>query len=80
MSQLGPSNSSMQFIYMKIILIQPAIWKSLLLLLQENNLCTTIFNEFTSTYYDNKNDGFEMLFRYYTANYVNIIGQPALIQ
>ena len=31
------------------------------------------FNEFTSTYYDNKNDGFEILFNQYTANGVNTI-------
>ena len=36
------------------------------------------FNEFTSTYYDNKNDGFEILFNQYTANGVNTIWQPAL--
>ena len=38
--------------------------------LKKIHLSTTIFNEYTSTYYDYKNNGFELLFRQYTENYV----------
>ena len=38
-----------------------------------------IFNEFTSMYYDDKNDDFESLFKQYTASSANNIDHPALI-
>ena len=41
------------------------------------HLSTTIFNEFNSTYQDNKDDGFGLLFRHYTDNSVNVIYQLA---
>ena len=44
------------------------------------HLSTTIFNEFTSTYYYEKNDGFELLFKNYTENSVNNIYHSYLIQ
>ena len=43
-------------------------------------LITTIFNESTLTYYDDKNDGFELLFKKYTSNYVLKSDHPDLIQ
>ena len=39
-------------------------------------LSVTILNEFTSTYYDDKNDYFEMLFQKYTASAVKNIYHP----
>ena len=43
-------------------------------------LSSTIFNEYTSTYYDNKYYGYGMLFRNYTSNSVNKINHPDLIK
>ena len=40
----------------------------------------TILNEFTSTYYNDNNDSFEMLFQKYTASAVNIIYHPEIIK
>ena len=40
----------------------------------------TILNEFTSTYYDDKNDYFEMLFQNYAASDVNKIYHPSIIE
>ena len=34
------------------------------------HLSTILLNEFTSTYYENKNDGFEILFKQFTEKYV----------
>ena len=42
-------------------------------------LSWTIFNESTSTYYDNKDDGFGMFLKHYTVNFVNDVNQPDLI-
>ena len=42
-------------------------------IMKELHLSTTIFNEFSSTYYDDKNDGFKLLFRQCKYNYVNNI-------
>ena len=39
-----------------------------------------ILNEFTSTYYDDKNHYFAMLFRQYTTSSINNIYHPSLIE
>ena len=44
------------------------------------HLSTIILNEFTSTYYENTDDCFEILFQKYTASSVNNINHPSLIQ
>ena len=44
------------------------------------HLSLTIFNEFTSTYYEYKNDSFVFLFIQYTYNSVKNIDHSALIQ
>ena len=43
-------------------------------------LIATLFNESTSTYYDDKNDYFEMLFQNYAASDVNKIYHPSLTE
>ena len=48
--------------------------------LKKIHLSRNIFNEFTSTYYDNKNEDFGFLFGQYTENFVNNIYHPYLIQ
>ena len=48
--------------------------------LKKIHLSRNIFNEFTSTYYYEKNDGFEFLFKKYTENSVNNIYHSYLIQ
>ena len=47
---------------------------------KKTNFSATIFNESTSTYYDNKYDGFGMLSKQYKANCVNNINQTSLIK
>ena len=47
--------------------------------LKKIHLSTTIFNESTSTYYDDNNDGFGILLIKNTENSVNNIYHPALI-
>ena len=49
-------------------------------ILKTIRLSTNIFIEFTSTYYDDINDCYEMLFKQYTETYVNNIDHPVLIQ
>ena len=49
-------------------------------ILEKIHLSSTIFNEFASTYYDNKNYGFGILFKHYTENSSNNINQRASIQ
>ena len=39
-----------------------------------------LFNEFTLTYYGNKNYGFEFLFKQFTENSVEKIDRPYLVQ
>ena len=48
--------------------------------LNKFHLSATIFNEFTSTYYDNKNDYFKMLLQKYTASAINNIYHPVIIE
>ena len=43
-------------------------------------LSATILNELNSTYYDDKNDPFEILFQQYTASAVKNIYHPAIIE
>ena len=44
--------------------------------LKKIHLSKTIFNEFTSTYYDDKNGGFGLLFKTFTANSDKNIDHP----
>ena len=44
--------------------------------LNKFSISTTIFNEFTSTYYDDKNGGFGLLFKTFTANSDKNIDHP----
>ena len=46
--------------------------------LKKINISITIFNEFTSTYYDDNNDGFTFLFKYHTYNYLKKHIPPSL--
>ena len=48
--------------------------------LKNIHLSATILKEFTSTYCDDNNDTFGMLFQQYTAIYVNKIYHPSLIE
>ena len=48
--------------------------------LKKIHLSKIIFNEFTSTYYDNIDYCFSMLFQQYAAGSVNNINQPSLIK
>ena len=43
-------------------------------------LTTTILIEFTSTYYDDNNDSFKMLFQLYTYIPVKNIYQPSIVE
>ena len=44
------------------------------------HLSTTIFNSYYSTYFDDRNDGFEVLYKQYTSIFVNNIDHPYLIK
>ena len=48
--------------------------------LKKIHISSTIFNEFTSTHYDDKYDGFGMLVKQYTLKCVKNINHTALIQ
>ena len=48
--------------------------------LKDIYLCGTIFNEFTFTYYADKNDYFEMLFQQYTDSAINKIYHPVTVE
>ena len=43
-------------------------------------LSVALLDEFTSTYYDDKNDSFEMLFQKYTDSAVNDIYHPSVVE
>ena len=44
------------------------------------NLSTNLFNEIISTYYENNDNGFEILFKQYTEDSVKIIYHKYLIK
>ena len=46
----------------------------------KRDLSKNLLNEFTSTYYDDKNDYFAMLFQNYTASSINNIYNPDPIE
>ena len=48
--------------------------------LKKIHISLTIFNELNSTYYNNKNYGFAMLFKQFKVNYYENNYQPSLIQ
>ena len=48
--------------------------------LKKTHLSTTVFNEFTSKYYNYNNDSFAMFFQKYKTNFVNNIYHPDLIE
>ena len=48
--------------------------------LKKIHLSKTIFNEFTSAYHDNKNDGFGFLLKHSTVTSVKKIDHTALIE
>ena len=41
--------------------------------LKKIDISSNIFNEFTSTYYDDKDDGFGMLFKKYTGKFLTTL-------
>ena len=61
------------------IMIRSTAINSVANTLKKIHLSETLLNLFTSTYYDDNNDSFEMLFQKYTAIYINIIYHRAII-